>query len=454
MKPLIFMLLISLILPGCSGEPEIQPNIVLVSVDTLRWDYLSTYGFPESDISPAAERLADNGTVFQRATASAGTTIPSHGTMLTGLYPRMHGARSNYHGLYSDTTTLAEAMIEDGYQTGAFVSNSILVKVGDLGRGFQANNLPFRDEIRKGAPQSGEKTTRQVSEWLDSLDPESPFFLFMHLWEPHGPYLLTERAREKLGAYDGMLKDGVTLEHIRKRIAEIVGSEDNLKAMRTIYAGEVNLADQYLDRFLDDLAARGLLSNTVVIFTADHGQSLGENQRMGHGPTHRENVIRVPLIVADFRNPVPARVDTRVGTIDISPTIAEFAGMDTRFDWLGRSLVRPDELKDGHPYYAEVELRTEMDKQRENWKMNIYDPESVAVWMDDFKLTWKNGIYAFYETEKARNGQREITEGDELAIGEYLTGLLESFRATEIDFTAGEVTEEDLKLLQGLGYVQ
>ena len=144
--------------------------------------------------------------------------------------------------------------------------------------------------------------------------------------------------------YDGPLNDGMTMKLMHA--PEILGDEDEVEVMRTLYAGEVNLADQYLGRFLDHLEASGRLDNTVIIFTADHGQTLGEGGRHGHGPNHRESVIRVPFILADFRRRQPSESALRVGTIDIAPTIAAAAGLDQAFDYAGRSLMELDGLQD------------------------------------------------------------------------------------------------------------
>jgi arylsulfatase A-like enzyme len=327
-------------LSACTGESESRPNIILVTVDTLRWDYLNSYGFPDAGHSPAVARLASQGVLFENAVTTIGTTIPSHGSMLTGEYARVHGARSNFHHKYPQVPTITTSLAEAGYQTGAYVSNVHMFTVGGLDEGFEAtNDQSMNDQPELGNLFTGGNTVRLANRWLESTDADRPFFLWLHLWEPHGPYDVTEWSRSRMADYEGLLRDGMRLEHMQRHKAEVLDSPENTAAMRTLYAGEVHLADRHLGRFLDDLEAKGLLADSVVIFTADHGQSLGEKRKMGHGPVHRETVLRVPLIIADFRNPAPQRVATRVGTIDIAPTIAELAGLNERFDQSGQSLV-------------------------------------------------------------------------------------------------------------------
>ena len=456
LKKNVFLLAV-LWLTACSEGGELRPNIILISIDTLRWDYLASYGYPDADISPAVDWLAENGLVFDQAVASAGTTIPSHGTMLTGLYPRLHGARSNFHALYPQTRTIAQALTESGYQTGVFTGTDFITEVGELNRGFQVDNLPFEDEQRQSWPHSGEKTVRRVAQWLDTLGTGQPIFLFLHLWEPHGPYVMSERAQAKLDDYDGFLKDGVELEHLRNRSDEISTSPEHVAALQAIYSGEVHLADHYLGRFLADWEARGLLDNTVIIFTADHGQSLGERGKLGHGPTHREHVIRVPMIISDFRQGrsrqiQPGRTQTRVGTIDISPTISALADIEETFDWFGQPLLSSESLNPDTPYFVEVALRTSRDKIQLN--NSWYDPNALGVWSGDFKLILRQDRYTMFRTWPDNRFPSPVELESEPIISDYLAGLIDSFHEVEIDSASGNLLEDELRELQGLGYTQ
>lgn len=440
---------LSCALLACSGGPA-RPHIVLISVDTLRWDYLGAYGYDEPEISPTVNWLAEHGTLFEQATASAGTTVPSHGTMLTGLYPRQHGARSNQHGFYPETDTVARALSEAGYATGAFMSVRFMAKIGELNRGFESGNLAVLDAHGSWNPQPGEKTLAQMSSWLDSLSGDRPIFLFLHLWEPHTPFEPTEWSESRMADYDGLLREGLTVELLREHGDEIKQSAEHLEALRALYAGEVNLVDGVLAKFFDGWRERGLLEDTVVIFTADHGEGLGEGERIGHGPTHNEYVLRVPLIIADFRAPRPQRVETRVGTIDIAPTVADLAGLDSRFDLLGQSLLEPEALDPEKPYFAEVALRTSGEKAQESW----YDPNALAVWVGDLKLVSRRDEQSLFATFRGNRPPRPVEPGEETIMLNYLAGLIDTFRETELDLTSGELSEDALEELRGLGYVQ
>jgi len=446
------LVLVALLAGSCSS-PQGPPNIILISVDTLRWDYLGTYGYGEPGISPNIDWLAEQGTVFEQAVSSAGTTVPSHGTMLTGLYPRMHGARSNHHGIYEDTDTIARALTDAGYRTGSFTSTYFMNKVGRLDRGFEANPVPFDDDAGRPGPQAGGKTVADAMSWLGDIHPAQSWFLFMHLWEPHGPYDPSEWARERMGDYEGFLADGVSIKELTGRTGEIRNDPDNLMALRALYAGEVHRVDGIIGTFLEQLKEHGLLDNTVVIFTADHGQGLGEDGHMGHGANHKEIVIRVPLIIADFRDGNHKRVDTRVGTIDIAPTISDLAGLAEPFDWFGYSLLDIDSLDPEKPYFAEVELRSIRDSEKRQ-KSNWYDPNALGVWAGNFKLVSRHDASTLLHTYTDNTLPTAMDIGDEPILFNYMSGLIESFRETPLDFAEGEVTEEMLEQLRGLGYVQ
>ena len=420
----------------------------------MRWDYLNPYGFQEPDFTPAVNRLAANGVVFGNAVATAGTTIPSHGSMLTGMYPRVHGARSNYHHRYPQVPTVTGALERAGYATGAFVSAGFLLQRG-LEDGFDATNGSSWKDEHDEAALNGLRTVRDAVAWLQSVDQGTPAFLWLHLWEPHGPYKASAWSEAQLADYDGPLKDGVSIDQTRTLKREILDDPGNLNALRTHYAGEVNRADRHIGALLDYFERAGKLSNTIFVFTADHGQGLGNGGLLGHGTTHIESVIRVPLIITDFRRPEPARVATRVGTIDIAPTIAEAAGLDDLFEHGGRSLLVPDLLEDDWPYFAEVALRTPKHKRwDEISSRGNYDPNAVAVYVGPYKMTYKQERYRLFRTREDWDEARVVRRGQEEETRRRLAGLIETFHETALDFSTDELSDEEIETLRSLGYTQ
>lgn len=432
------------------GPAENRPNIVLISIDTQRWDYLSSYGYSDPGLTPVIDDLAARGTRFVQAVSVAGTTIPSHGSMLTGLYPRRHGARSNWQGLNPDAVSIAGALSEAGYQTGAFVSFDSMMNVGDLGRGFETVNTPF-DRPDEKVIQPGSITVDQANHWLQSLRRDNPVFLWLHFYEPHGPYEISDYARQRLKDYQGILKNGAEMEVLLGDQKQILNSEQNLEALRQLYAGEVNRADLLVGDLTEALESLGELQNTVVILTSDHGQALGENGTIGHGAILWESVIRVPLIITDFRSPAENTVLERVGIIDIAPTIAEIAGLDEGFDQYGQSLreaalrgLDPDRI-----YFAEVELR-----KGESAKQSWYDPDSLAVYSGNLKQVSNRDKVELFETRAADNQLKPILPGQIAALAEYLAGSKDEFLAAESQVSDARISETERDQLQGLGYTQ
>lgn len=236
-----------------------QPNVVLVTIDTLRADHVGVYG--ASDATPALDALAREGVRFENAISPVPLTRPAHASLLTGLYPNQHGIRDNLPaGLEPSTPTLATRLGAAGYQTAAFVGSFLLGR----GSGFENGFDVFRDGSASGAgdrvgarsERRAEEVASEVLEYISSARP--PFFLWIHFYDPHAPY-------DPPGALRG-------------------------------YAGEIEYVDSQVGRIVAALRARGLLDSTLVVATADHGEGLGDHGEDEHGVLVYEETLRVPLI--------------------------------------------------------------------------------------------------------------------------------------------------------------
>ncbi|RPJ43501.1 MAG: hypothetical protein EHM19_08595, partial [Candidatus Latescibacterota bacterium] len=182
----VLLLAALLALGGCGrrGAPPARPNIVLISIDTLRPDHLGCYGY-ERRTSPHIDRLAERGIVFEDAMSASCWTLPSHATMLTGLYPSFHGLQDDGEGLPESIPTLAEELRRSGYRTLAAVSHVYVSSTYRLDRGFDR----FDDSLIRGGaenPRAAETVDRALA--LFDGTPEGPFFLFVHFFDPHSDY--------------------------------------------------------------------------------------------------------------------------------------------------------------------------------------------------------------------------------------------------------------------------
>ncbi len=442
---LVWLVALFLQLAACSNHGPDSPNVIIITLDTFRADRMAHWG--GTGLTPTLDGLARQGTVFSHAVVSAGTTLPSHATIFTGLYPRSHAVRSNYSSLPDDVPTLAEQMAKAGYDTGAFVSFNHMLHFGNLKKGFAglSENGPYLD---------GKAAAQLALNWLDGRETKrKPVFLWYHNFDPHTPLRLTDYAREKLAGigYQGPWSDGASESEITSLKKDILRSGRLRQAHQALYDGEVMVADEAVRFFLEALKERGILQNSVLVLVADHGQALGEHGWLGHGAVLWESVIRAPLVIVDYRNPRHRVVETTVGTIDLTPTILQLVGAET-LPTQGRSLL-PALL--GNPldpadYVVEIKQRT--GDSRPDW----YDIDRLAIYSDNFKLVRTFGKSRLFDLATDRDAIHPLTIGKTgmTALFEYMEGLGEDYLAQGKTANVPEVDENTIEQLRSLGYVQ
>lgn len=296
-----------------------KPNVLLVSIDTLRYDYLGCYGNRVVK-TPHFDALAARGILFENAVAHAVVTLPSHASILTGLYPTEHGIHDNAgYRLQEQHQTLAEFFGENGYDTGAFIASFPLDSRFGLTQGFDLydDRYPSQRVVNEMAmpERTGDAVIAAASSWLEARG-ETPWFLFVHLYDPHFPYEPPE-------------------EHRRLYPTDA-------------YAGEVSFVDEQVGLLLASLEVRDLLDDTVILLTADHGEGLGEHGERTHGIFAYEATIRVPLLLAAPSVAPGQRVQARARHVDIAPTLVELASLDAKTSFPGRSLARSAESPDSY----------------------------------------------------------------------------------------------------------
>jgi choline-sulfatase len=287
----------------CGCDRRERPNVLVVTIDTLRADRLGCYGFGLAH-TPAIDRLAADGVRCADVATSAPITLPAHCSIMTGLYPPAHGVRDNgNYALGPEAVTLAERLRAAGYRTGAFVSAAVLARRYGLDQGFDVydDDLWSEDDpqlfmIReRPAARTVDRALAWLADRTKNAQPE-PFFLWVHLFDPHQPYALR--------------------------------SVDLAALTPTPYDAEVAEADRGVGRIVDWLREHGVLDDTLVVLTADHGESLGEHGEPTHGIFIYDSTIRVPLV---WRLPrvLPSGVTYPgpVRHIDIVPTVLAILGL-------------------------------------------------------------------------------------------------------------------------------
>ncbi len=293
----VFAALTIAVSSAAQSPSEAQPpSLVLITIDTLRADYLSSYRSGRAK-TPTMDALADDGVLFENAYCQVPLTPPSHASILTGTYPATHGVRDFTSGpLRPDLPTLATILKANRYQTAAFVSAFVLDRSWGLGRGFDLYYDKFQDEDFQGVnpgnvQRPADQTLDQVLPWLEKTN--GPFFLWLHLFDPHHDYRPPEPFRS-LYASDP-------------------------------YAGEVAWVDSQLARLVGMLKRQGIYDQTLVVLTSDHGEGLGDHGEQEHGFFLYEEAIRIPLI---FKLPAgyelgQKRIPEVVQSIDILPSVLQ-----------------------------------------------------------------------------------------------------------------------------------
>jgi arylsulfatase A-like enzyme/Tfp pilus assembly protein PilF len=298
-------------------------NVLLVTIDTLRADHLPAYGY-HGVTTPAIDSLAAEGYVFNDAIAHVPLTLPSHVSILTGLLPLAHGVRDNggYHMQDSDVS-IAEILKANGYTTAAFVSAFVLDSTWNIDQGFDFyldnfDSVHEQDVNPASVQRKGEETVTEAVHWLEQ-NSSKKFFAWVHLYDPHDPYDPPEPYKTQYAS--------------------------------VLYDGEIAYSDAMLGRFLDQLESLKIKEKTVIIFTGDHGESLGEHGESTHGMFIYNATQHVPLIIA-AAGIKEKRIDGVVRHIDVVPTIMDLLGMPESKQVQGKSLIALMNGKEKNERYA------------------------------------------------------------------------------------------------------
>jgi arylsulfatase A-like enzyme len=283
------------------------PALVLITLDTTRVDHLSCYGY-ERETTPNLDALAARAVRFDRAWSTSSWTLPAHASLFTGLYPLRHGADYDPQGnavlgdviglpvarlmragkLADDATTLAELMEERGYPTGAFVAGPWLHRSFGLLQGFGHKD----DGVSSFGGRPAAEITAAALSWLQGLEPGEPYFLFANYFDPHAPY-------EPVGRYPDLPRAREPLEYdyaaVMRGTAKL--DDDTRAVLRDRYDAEIRDMDRQLGVLLEAVLARPGGERALIVVTADHGEALGEEGRLGHGFWLSEEVTRIPLLV-------------------------------------------------------------------------------------------------------------------------------------------------------------
>ncbi len=437
------------------------PNVLLITIDTLRADHLSSYGY-HLRTSPNIDKLAAEGVMFTNAHTVIPQTGPAHTSMLSSRFPQEHGSRINGIAYSEDAKVifLPQILRKFGYNNSAFVSAWPLTKRMtrfDTMFDVYDDELPRQYQMVNTMRYAGDVTPRAMS-WLRlQWDKEKPFFMWVHYFDPHTPY--NQRPKfanpEKIGE-PGPVAPGMNNDEARERVMQ--------------YNSEIGYADYWIGKLFDDLKRQGLWENTLIVLTADHGESLGEHNYIGHGQQLYEPIIRIPLIMHLPGYTTAGKVVERhVSIIDIAPTILDLTAkridpdLELPVKFGGRSLAKainggeePEEEmvrfitfagKKGFlpKFISDIFTRFDgpplMMGHRIGVRKVIFNP-------GDTKLEIYNETEDPLELKAVKPKQKSPQYKTETARLEHW------YETTSGAAGENEMTEEDIKALKSLGYLQ
>ncbi|MBC8461886.1 MAG: sulfatase [Deltaproteobacteria bacterium] len=333
-----FILIVFLFSPTAMVDAQ-SPNIILISIDSLRADHLGTYGYSKAT-SPNIDSLADDGVVFTNTISTTTWTLTAHISMLTGLYPEVHKVIHDGNRLSEKAIVCSEILKEAGYLTAGFVSGPYLSSKFGYNQGFDLYDdytihFSSNQESHKGI--TSPMLHRRAIEWLEQ-NYHDPFFLFVHYWDVHYDY---DPPPPFDTMFDPDYKGNITARRYErnKRINPEMPQRD-LEHIIALYDGEIAFTDSYIGKLMEWLKQQGIYENTLIILTADHGDEFFEHGGKGHRRNLFDETLKVPLIIkfpsSEWKGMC---LDNQVSIIDIVPTFLHYLGIDFFNDIQGKSLI-------------------------------------------------------------------------------------------------------------------
>ena len=323
--------------------PEIEPaqNVVVVLCDTLRASKLRPWNRETRVQTPVLNELAEGSAVFERGISTENWTKPAVASILTGLHPIDHMARTQSAVLSDSALMLSEHMKAQGLATAGFIANGYISDRFGFDQGWDRYKNFIREE---GASSEAEVVFREAADWAVEHKDER-FFLYVHTIDPHVPYDPEQEfvsMYDPRPNYDGQVRPRMTGE----LLAAAKGNEPTVRftpsdviRLEALHDGEITQHDRHMGTFINRLKEAGIWENTVFVFVADHGEEFNEHGQWGHGHSIYEELLHVPLLV-HRSGAIPARrISTTVSTMDIAPTVLELAGLPPMPNIAAQSLV-------------------------------------------------------------------------------------------------------------------
>ncbi len=401
----------------CRSDVREIRNVVLISIDTCRADYLSCYGYKQKT-TPNIDAIAQEGVLFENTISPIAMTLPAHSSMMTGTIPPYHGIHDNDgYILAKSNVTLAEILKEKGFTTGATIGAFVLDSQFGIAQGFDSYYDNFDEDINTSgiAERRGAEVSKYTMQWLEE-NSKDPFFLFVHYFDPHSRYVPPEPFAS---AYTS-----------------------------NPYAGEIAYVDSCIGQVIDKLKKLGLYESTLLIITSDHGESLGEHGEQSHGYFVYQSTVKVPLIIKVPGGPEGKRVIDITGLIDILPTVCSLKGIQLPSEVQGKDLSSyifgKKIFAKKRSYYTESLFPT---------KYNANSLLSLVTQQWKYIQTTRPELYDLVKDPKERKNLVKSQPQTARRLQNDLQQILKQTIRQQDDTNNKIMDEQTLRRLESLGYI-
>jgi arylsulfatase A-like enzyme len=449
------------------------PNVMIIVMDTARRDHLSCYGY-KKNTSPYLNELTKSSRVYYNAYATSGWTASSHASLFTGLFPIAHKTTQENWSMSERLVTLADVLLEHGYQTYGISENPIVSIYGNYEQGFleyyeawrKPNNLfdLLAWRINKVFSNNAHAYFKNI---LRSRNAEKPFYIFINFNEAHNPY---NSSRQFYNTF--ATNRTLTCENNQWRdyfLGEKRFSDEEIGHLTELYDAEILYVDHLIQKIINDLKSRNIWDTTLFIVTSDHGENIGDHNMMDHVFSLHETLVRIPLIIHYPPLFQPGSEDYRIVQLtDVFPTVLEVLNIETEtYPSHGVSLLakEPDAERAVfcEYYYPKQAVRCMPEDKRDHAKLKKFKRRIKSVMKNGKKIIWgSDGKHELFDVAADQNEQTNLIDDVRYAdVKQELLELLGAFTKTHrSDFEEGtfkQHPEHDKELhdaLRSLGYAQ
>jgi len=343
------------LLLGCQPEAIPRPNILLITLDTTRADHMSAYGYYR-ETTPTLDALAHKSIFFENFIAPMATTLPTHTSLFTGTYPLEHGVRANVmHGgqrfrASPSLQSIADVLRDSGYQTAAFVSATPLKAGSGIESGFDHFDQPTT------VHRSASRTTQRAFKWTRQHHRDKPLFLWVHYFDPHGPFAPPDNFLLTYDTEDG-LREWLAERGFSKKVTRPTGQVVTPLESTNLYDAEIHFMDRQIGVLLRRADKQGWLDQTLIVVMGDHGEGLGQHNMAGHGDIWREQLHAPFFIFSPWH--APQRITTTVSAADVMPTLLGLMPIPGTQPFLTQVSGRDALVGEPYPVFSQTSDRQE-----------------------------------------------------------------------------------------------